>query len=131
MKPITMRNPDATWLDLRKPHRFQEFFRGLLEYLKTKLQRVTVAGSHEYFTCGQLHDRGNRQWKPFHHLWAYCERTGHDFYEAKDLIEERIGRTLICECELLNDEKTIRRKALQRLFGVDFGLPGERHLGIE
>jgi hypothetical protein len=92
MKPISMRTPDATWLDLRKPHRFQAFFQGLIDYLKTKLQRVTVAGSHDYYTCGQLHERWNRHWKPFHHLWAYCERTGHDFYEAKDMIEERIGR---------------------------------------
>ena len=131
MKPIAMRTPDGTWLDLRKPHRFQAFFQGLIDYLKTNLQRVTVAGSHDYYTCGQLHDRGNRHWKPFQHLWVYCERTGHDFYEAKDMIEERIGRSLICECELLNDEKAIRRRELHGLFGVDFGLPGERHLDIE
>jgi hypothetical protein len=126
MKPIAMRTPDATWLDLRKPHRFQAFFQGLIEYLKTKLQRVTVAGSHDYYTCGQLHDRGNRHWKPFQHLWTYCEKTGHDFYEAKDMIEERIGRNLICECELLNDEKAIRRRELQALYGVDFGEAGQR-----
>jgi hypothetical protein len=46
------------------------------------------------------------------------------------MIEERIGRNLRCECELLNDEKTIRRKELQALYGVDFGLPGERNLDI-
>jgi hypothetical protein len=71
MKPIPMSTPDATWLDLRKPDRFKVFFEGLIQYLKSKLQRVTVAGSHDYFSCGQLHDRGNRQWKPFQHLWAY------------------------------------------------------------
>jgi hypothetical protein len=131
MKPITMRTPDATWLDLRKPHRFQEFFQGLIDYLKQNLQQVTVAGCHDYYTCGQLHDKSNRYLKLFQHLWAYCEKSGHDFYEAKDMIEERIGRNLICECELLNDQGEIRRKELQTLFGVDFGLPGERHLNIE
>jgi hypothetical protein len=130
MKPCTMRTPDATWLDLRKPHRFQEFFQGLIEYLKTKLQRVTVAGSHDYYTCSQLHDKSNRHWKPFQHLWAYCEKTGHDFYEAKDMIEERIGRNLICECELLNNEKEIRRKELQGLFGLDFGETGRRDVDV-
>lgn len=131
MKTVTLRTPDATWLDLRKPHRFQAFFQGLIEYLKSNLQRVTVAGSHDYYTCGQLHDKGNRQWKPFENLWAYCEKTGHDFYEAKDMIKERIGRNLKCECELLNDEKEIRRRELHSLFGVDFGLPGERQVDIE
>ena len=131
MKPIAMRTPDATWLDLRKPHRFQEFFVGLLEYLKSKLQLVTVAGSHDYYTCGQLHERWNQHWKPFAHLWAYCEKTGHDFYMAKDMIEERISKNPKCECDLLNDEKEIRRKELQTMFGVDFGIPGDRHLDIE
>jgi len=65
MKPITMRTPDATWLDLRKPQRFQEFFQELIEYFEEQLQRVTVAGSHVYYICGQLHERGNRYWKPF------------------------------------------------------------------
>jgi hypothetical protein len=131
MKPTPMRTPDATWLDLRKPHRFQEFFQGLIEYLETKLEKVTVAGSHDYYTCGQHHERWNPHWKPFQHLWDYCEKTGHDFYEAKDMIEERTGRNLKCECELLNDEREIRRKELQMMFGVDFGVPGERHLDIE
>lgn len=47
------------------------------------------------------------------------------------MIEERIGRSLICECELLNYEKAIRRRELRALYGVDFGLPGERHLDID
>jgi hypothetical protein len=47
------------------------------------------------------------------------------------MIEERISKNLKCECELLNDEKAIRRKELQALYGIDFGLPGERLLDIE
>jgi hypothetical protein len=47
------------------------------------------------------------------------------------MIEERIGRNLRCECELLNDDKAVTRRELQALYGIDFGLPGERHLDIE
>ena len=65
-------------------------------------------------------------WKPFEHLWVYCEKTGYDFFEVKDIIEEKIGRKLICECQLLNDERAIRRKDLQASFGVNFGEPGKR-----
>ena len=39
------------------------------------------------------------------------------------MIEERIGRKLLCECELLHDERTMRRKELELVFGLDFGGP--------
>jgi hypothetical protein len=126
----TIRTPDATWLDLRKPERFQIFFEGLIEHLKNNLQLVKVEGSHGYYTCGEYHHWRNRNWKPFQNLWAYCEKTGHDFYEAKDMIEEQMGRKLICECQLLNDEKGIRRKELQAMFGVDFGEAGKREVDV-
>ena len=126
----TIRTPDATWLDLRKTHRFKKFFEGLIEHLKKNLQKVEVVGSHEYYTCNQYHDRRNRHWKPFEHLWVYCEKTGYDFFEARDIIKERIGRKLICECQLLNDERAIRRKELHSLFGVDFGEAGKREVDV-
>jgi hypothetical protein len=126
----TIRTPDATWLDLRKPERFQEFFQGLIEHLKQNPQLVKVADSHEYYTCSQYHHWRNRNWKPFGNLWAYCEKTGHDFYEAKDMIEEQIGMKLVCECQILNDEKAIRRKELQAVFGVDFGEAGKKEMDV-
>jgi hypothetical protein len=46
------------------------------------------------------------------------------------MIEERIGRKLICECELLNDERKIRRKELQTMFGADFGESGKRDVDV-
>jgi hypothetical protein len=58
------------------------------------------AGSDRYFTCGQDHDKRNRDWKPFQILERHCLDEGYDFYEAKDLIEERICRRLVCECEI-------------------------------
>jgi hypothetical protein len=63
-------------------------------------------------------------------LWDYCERTGYDFYVVRDIIFERIGRKLVCECEMLRDDKKQRRMELERIFGVDFGRPGERELEL-
>jgi hypothetical protein len=59
-------------------------------------------------------------------LWNYCERTGYDFYVARDIIFERIGRELVCECEMLRDDEKLRRMEPERIFGVDFDRPGGR-----
>ena len=48
----------------------------------------------------------------------------------KEIIEDRIGRKLTCECQILNDEKAIRRKKLESVFGVDFGGPGRGDFDI-
>jgi len=126
----TLRTPDATWLALRQEPNFRPFFEGLLEYLKKKLEKVKKAGAYDYYTCGHEHYSWDRHWEPFKHLWNYCEKTGYDFYEAKDLIEERIGRKIICECQLLNDDKAVRKKELEVVFGVDFGEPGKREVDV-
>ena len=123
-------SPDATYLELNKPGNFQMLFLGLIELLKKKLQRIDVGDSgHYYYTCGEVHDRCNHNWNPFGHMWAYTERKQFDFYVVKDLIEEHLGRQLECECEILRDEKAIRRRQLQKQFGVDFGEPGK--LGVD
>ena len=57
-------------------------------------------------------------------------RTGYDFFVVRDIIFERIGRKLICECEMLRDDKKHRRIELERIFGVDFGEPGGRGLEL-
>jgi hypothetical protein len=43
---------------------------------------------------------------------------------------ERIGRKLVCECEMLRDDKKRRRMELEKMFGVDFGEPGKRGMGL-
>jgi len=58
------------------------------------------------------------------------QKNRYDFYAVKDIIEERIGRKLLCECQLFNNEKAMRRKELERVFGVDFGSPGNRQFDI-
>jgi len=68
--------------------------------------------------------------RPFRLLWDYCEQTGYDFYVVLNIISERLGRKLICECEMLRDDEKRRRMELERIFGVDFGEPGERGLEL-
>jgi hypothetical protein len=84
---------------------FQRFFRDYLDILKSNFKQVSVMGidgkeRYRYYTCGQEHDRRNPALKPFQHLTRYCQELGYDFYEAREMIDERIGRKLICECEL-------------------------------
>jgi len=131
-KKKQMRTPDKSWLDLRQTKIFQNFFRGFLELLQKRLQRIEVKGKLEYsyYTCGKPHDKRNPDWKPWQYLWDYCELTGYDFFETRDMIEERIGRKLHCECELVRDDKSLRRMELERMFGVDFGAPGRKELDV-
>jgi len=107
-KPIL--SPDATWLEIHKPGEFRRFYQGLIDLLKRKLQRIDVGDSgHYYYTCGEIHDRCNKNWEPFIQMWSYSDRKQLDFYVVKDLIEEHLGRELECECEILGDKKAIRR----------------------
>ena len=49
---------------------------------------------------------------------------------ARDIIFERLGLNLICECQMLRDDKKLRRMELERMFGVDFGESGRRGLDL-
>ena len=103
---------------------YKNFLRGLTEYLKGKLQRVEVKGSrHNYnqYTCGQLHDRRNPEWRKLENLWKFCEEAEFDPYAAIDAIEERIGVKLECDCQIINNDIENRSKALANAFGADFG----------
>jgi hypothetical protein len=103
---MIVRKPDPTWLKLSADAGLQAFMRGYLQLLRANLQQVTVIdhrgnARHSYCTCGQDHDRRNPNWKPFKLLARYCRKRGLDDYEAREIIEDRIGRRLICECELV------------------------------
>ena len=129
--PVQTRGHDLTWLELYRDDAFQEFFKGYLSELQKRLKQTKVHGSSQYrYSCGQVHDWKNNGWDPFKILSEYCAKTGYDFYVAKDIIEEKIGRRLECECQILNDEKAIRRRQLQASFGVDFGEPGRREVDV-
>ena len=125
-------DPRLIFIDLYKPGRFQKFFKGFLEFLQENLQKREVVGhdqSYSIYTCGQPHDPRNPDWEPFRFLQEYCKKTGDHFGAAKSLIEDHLGRRLICEDQILNDERAIRRRELEK-FGVDFGTPGKRELDL-
>ena len=76
---------------------------GYIMVLQSTLKQVKHIGhnySYTTYTCGEPHDRGNPNWKPFRHLWDYSEQNGYDFYVVRDIIFERIGRKLVCEKEI-------------------------------
>jgi len=128
-----MKTPDLTYLALKVESSFQEFFKGYIELLQKKFKEIEVRGnnySYTYRTCGQIHDPHNPEWRPFQHLWGYCERTLYDFFEVRDLIEKRIGHKVVCECEWIGDNRERRRNELTRVFGVDFGEPGKREVDV-
>ena len=132
-RPIKMRTPDHVRLNLEQDKYYCPFINGYIKILQTELKQVKHIG-HNYryttYTCGESHDRRNPNWNPFRFLWDYCERTGYDFYVARDIIYDRLGRKLVCECELLRDDEKRRRMELESMFGVDFGEPGGRDLGL-
>ena len=38
----------------------------------------------------------------------------------RDIIVEHLGRKLECECQVLFDERKLRKEALKKQFGIDF-----------
>jgi len=125
--------PDKTWVDLEQETVFQNFMKKYINLLQKRLNRVEVKGKSEnytYFNCAQAHSEKNPEWEPFKFLWQICEKYDYDPYIARDIIEMRIGKTLVCECQLLRKDKSIRRMELKNSFGIDFGEPGNRDLDV-
>ena len=105
-KPLQILTADHTWLRLNQDEYFQPFFRQFLEILKSRLKKIPVMDHngcfhHNYYTCGRDHDKRNREWKPFQLLERHCVESGYDFLEARDMVQERVGRQLTCDCEIL------------------------------
>jgi hypothetical protein len=132
-RPPKMRTPNHTRLNLGQEKYYRPFIEGYIKILQSNLKRVKHIGhnySYTTYTCGEHHDRQNFNWKPFKLLWDYSERTGYDFFVTRDILFERLGRKLTCECEMLRNDKKHRRMELESMFGVDFGGPGRRELDI-
>jgi hypothetical protein len=132
-RPPKMRTTYLTRLNLGQEKYYRPFIDGYIKILQSNLKQVEHIGhnySYTTYTCGQPHDRRYLNWKPFRLLWDYCERTGYDFYVARDIIFERLGRKLACECKMLRDDEKYRRMELEKIFGVDFGGPGGRGLEL-
>lgn len=119
----------GTWLKLQAETEFNTFFDGLKEYLRSKLQLIHIEGLYSYYSCGaEYHHPSIPTWKPFENFENYCLGNGYDDMAVKELIEEKLGRKIICECELINDVVANKRARLQRSFGIDFGEPGYRDM---
>ena len=98
--------PNKTVIDLYQPEVYKQFMQGYLQLLRGNLKRYKVMDQNGdlrelRYSCGQNHDLRNPNWKPFQYLEQICLKCGYDDMEARDVIEERIGRRLECECQLL------------------------------
>ena len=130
-KPI--RPAHETWKYLNQESNYQQFMRGLLAYLQENLQIIKVhdgKSSYQYYSCGQQHDPRNPAWRPFQYVQEFCRIKRCDFRVVMSLLEDRIKKRPKCECEILTDRDDLRRKELQRIYGMDFGKPGNRELDI-
>ena len=130
-KPV--RPAHETWKHLNQESNFQQFMKGLLAYLQKNLQIIKVydgKSSYQYYSCGQPHDPRNSEWRPFQIIETFCRKKRCDFEVVKSMIEERLFKKLICECEILTNTDDLRRKDLERSFGLDFGAPGRKELDI-
>ena len=54
------------------------------------------------------------------HLERLCQKRGLDDFSVRDILFDHLGRNLKCECQVLYDERELRKEALKRQFGVDF-----------
>ncbi len=127
-----IRPAHETWKYLNQDNTFHDFMAGFLKYLQTNLKLIKVHGdksSYEFYSCGQPHDPRYAAWRPFQNMETFCRKKRCDFETVKGMIEDRLFKRLKCECEILTNRNDIRRKELQRVFGLDFG-SGRRELGI-
>jgi hypothetical protein len=131
-KPI--RPAHETWKHLSQDNNFQQFMKEFLKYLQDNLQLITVHNdkeSYEYYSCGQQpHDPRNPLWQPFKHMQEFCQKKRCEFEVVKSMIEDQLCRRLQCECEIVTNHDDLRRRDLQRMYGIDFGVPGRRELDI-
>ena len=132
--PNTICIPDKSWTDLDQVQIFQKFMKEYIDLLQNSLNRFEVKGnssSSSYYTCGQVHDQRNPSWQPFKLLTQICQKYDYDPLIARDIIEDRIGRKFQCECQLLKDDRAMRRFELKKMFGVDFsGMSNQRDFDI-
>jgi len=90
------------------------------QILTAHFQRIRIEGGGKYWTCGQDHDPRNWKWKPWQHLERLCQMRGLDDFAVREILEEHLGRKLECECQVLFNERELRKEALRRQFGVYF-----------
>jgi hypothetical protein len=98
----------------------EKFLQDYRHILSQNFQKVKIDGGGEYWTSGQDHDPRNWNWKPWKRLEPLCRKQDLDDLDVRDIFVEHLGRKLECECQVLYDERELRKDALRRQFGVDF-----------
>ena len=128
-----IRPAHETWKHLNQENNFQQFMKEFLPYLQSNLKLIQVHGdkdSHEFYSCGQPHDPRNPLWRPCQIMETFCREKRCDFEVVKSMIEDRLFKRLQCECEIVTNHDELRRRDLQRIYGMDFGMPGRRELDL-
>ena len=120
LPPPNNRTAYGTYLYFAELGTLETFLRDYQRILIQNFQIIRIEGAGEYWTCGQEHDPRNWNWKPWYHLERLCRKRGLDDFAVKDILFEHLGRNLECECQVLYDERELRKEALRRQFGVDF-----------
>ena len=114
-----IRSMHMTNLYLSVPENLANFLSEFRQILRDHFQVITVEGEDRY-VCGQEHTRENPDWKPFKHFEPYCLGQGLDYFEVRDFLTEYLRRPIICECDILIDQRELRKRDLARYFGMDF-----------
>jgi hypothetical protein len=128
-----IRETHETWKYLNQDNNFQQFMKDFLPYLQSNLQLIQVKDdkdSYQYYSCGQPHDARNPEWRPFQFMEEFCRKKKCDFETVKSMLEDRLYKRLQCGCQILTNPDDLRRKDLQRIFGLDFGISGQREFEI-
>ncbi len=120
MPPPKNRSAYGTYLYCAEPGVLETFMRDYRHILMDNFQKIRIEGGGEYWTCGQDHDPRNWNWKPWQNPEWLCRKRGLDDFAVRDILSEHLGRKLECECQVLFDERELRKEALRRQFGVDF-----------
>jgi hypothetical protein len=110
----------GTYLYFADPFTLETFLRDYRRILIQNFQKIRIEGTAEYWSCGQDHDPRNWNWKPWQHLERLCRERGLDDFAAREILVEHLGRKVECECQVLFDERELRKEVLRRQFGVDF-----------
>ena len=119
LPPPKQRTAYGTYLYLAEPGTLETFMRDYRQILMENFQKVRIEGSGKYWSCGQDHDPRNWNWKPWNYLERLCRKRGLDDFAVGDIIFEHLRRKLECECQVLFDERGLRKETLKRQFGVD------------
>ena len=124
LPPPKNRTAHGTYLYFAEPDTLETFLRDYKRILIDKFQKIRIEGGGEYWSCGQEHDPRNWNWKPWQHLERLCRKRGLDDFAVSDILFEHLGRNLECECQVLYDERELRKEALKRQLCL--GVPAGR-----